>query len=641
MSTKKDFRFKLLACILPFLLLLLLEALLRIVGYGDNLSLFVEDPQHKRFLVLNSKVSLRYFVREWNATTGNMDIFPEKKKKNAVRIFVQGESTATGFPYFNNGSFVRMLTYRLNQSYPDMPWEVVNLSMTALNSYALYDFTDEIIAQNPDAVIINAGHNEYYGALGVGSTGRMGNVSISRIGIAFRKTRMGQLFSKLTSSFSQDAVEIENEQNEQTLMQRMVRNQEIPFGSRMYEMGLAQFEKNLKETLEKYQNAGIQVFLTTAVSNLKDQPPFISVLSPSNPQPELWLETFDTAMRDQDTVRMLQTIHQLHSVDSCYSLSWYVLGGIMYSQKQYDAAKKAYVKAKELDALRFRAPEAINSIMRDLSLKYDHVVLVDVEKAFEERSPNGIIGKSLMLEHLHPNLSGHFIIADALFRSFENEKFAGITGENSATFEELPILKIDSLRGEHTLMLMRERWPFNEPMPPDDENEKSLEQVFAKGLSMRSDSWTGAMHILMEHYTNAEQFDIVVKIAESLILEYPYEYIRYEEIVDLCFHARQFRKGIHYARKAYSLKKMPEIAQRLLFFHLALDEPEEALSCIDALIASDKNTDYSAMKDITQKIIAAKQRLLPDENNQAIKDEIYHYYMSIQIVDAAEKYKTK
>ena len=81
------------------------------------------------------------------------------------------------------------------------------------------------------------------------------------------------------------------------------------------------------------------------------------------------------------------------------------------------------------------------------------------------------------------------------------------------------------------------------------------------------------------------------------------------------------------------------MAHWLLFFHLMLDEPEEALYYIDALIASDKNTDYRAMKDITQKIIASKQRLLPDKNNQAVKNEIYHYYMTIQIADAAEKYK--
>ena len=34
---------------------------------------------------------------------------------------------------------------------------------------------DEVIEHNPDLLLIYAGHNEYYGALGVGSTESIGN----------------------------------------------------------------------------------------------------------------------------------------------------------------------------------------------------------------------------------------------------------------------------------------------------------------------------------------------------------------------------------------------------------------------------------------------------------------------------------
>ena len=41
--------------------------------------------------------------------------------------------------------------------------------MAAINSYTLLDLLDEVIAQSPDAILIYTGHNEYYGAMGVGS----------------------------------------------------------------------------------------------------------------------------------------------------------------------------------------------------------------------------------------------------------------------------------------------------------------------------------------------------------------------------------------------------------------------------------------------------------------------------------------
>jgi len=604
MSTKKDCWFKVIAGILPFLLLLFLEASLRIAGFGNNLSLFIEDPKHPGFLRMNNKVSLRYFLQEKNATKGNIELFPKKKKNGTVRIFVQGESTAVGFPYFHNGAFPRMLAYRLQHSFPETEWELINLSMTALNSYALYDFTDEIIRQRPDAVIINAGHNEYYGALGVGSTGKIGNsVAAGRMGIALRKTKTGQLLSKFISSFSQDANKTDYDQ---TLMKRMVKSQEIPFDSKMYRAGITQFEKNLKGTLEKYHRAGIKVFLTNTVSNLKDLPPFISL-------------------------------------DSCNAMSWYQQGEAMFSQKEYVAAKQAYMIAKEFDALRFRAPEAINEIIRDLSGRYDNVVFVDVENAFEEQSPGGIIGESLMLEHLHPNLHGHFIIADVLFEYLKRDKFSETAREDAATFEnawqELPMTEVDSLTGVYANWLLREGWPFNETIPADDGHEKSLEEAIAGGLAVRTIKWEPAMLQLLQHYITTRQLDKAVKTAEGFILEYPYEHAFYDQLINLCIDAKQYPKGIYYARKAYSLKKTPETARQLVILHLKSDEPEQALPYLDVLIASGGNVNFRPMKDIAQKIIAAKKQLLPDGNNKEVRKEIYQYYRAIQNMEAASKYK--
>ena len=127
------------------------------------------------------------------------------------------------------------------------------------------------------------------------------------------------------------------------------------------------------------------------------------------------------------------------------------------------------MKAKELDALRFRAPEAINGIIRDLSGKYENVVFVDVGTSFEAHSPGGVIGESLMLEHLHPNLFGHFIIADALYHGVQNKIIPGnVTANSAAAFKgawkALPLTEVDSLTGVYANWLLREGWPFNEPI---------------------------------------------------------------------------------------------------------------------------------------------------------------------------------
>lgn len=50
----------------------------------------------------------------------------------------------------------------------------MNTSLVATNSYTIRDMVPEILEQQPDMVIIYSGHNEYYGALGVGSSQSLG-----------------------------------------------------------------------------------------------------------------------------------------------------------------------------------------------------------------------------------------------------------------------------------------------------------------------------------------------------------------------------------------------------------------------------------------------------------------------------------
>jgi len=59
---------------------------------------------------------------------------------------------------------------------------------------------------------------------------------------------------------------------------------------------------------------------------------------------------------------------------------------------QYDLAKIKLNKAKDLDALRFRATEEFKEVLKDICTNR-RVPLAPVDSAFESNSPNGIVGK--------------------------------------------------------------------------------------------------------------------------------------------------------------------------------------------------------------------------------------------------------
>ncbi len=274
---KRLWTFRTIAIVLPFLFLFMLEGGLRLFHYGYDTSVFIQTPDNSDYLVLNPAASKRYFTDQLNATTGNREPFRKTKEPGTLRIFVLGESTTIGYPYFHNGSFHRWLQYRLMRSFPDKKLEIVNLSLTAVNSYTVLGFAREVVRYEPDAVLIYTGHNEYYGALGVGSTNQLGSspALVSSL-LWLRQFRVIQLLTrvvgKLTHLFSSDASKAGK-----TRMELMVAQQEIPYGSPLFDNGIQQFRTNMDKTLDIFHRKGIPVFLSNLVSNLRDQHPFISL----------------------------------------------------------------------------------------------------------------------------------------------------------------------------------------------------------------------------------------------------------------------------------------------------------------------------------------------------------------------------
>ncbi|NJM17041.1 MAG: hypothetical protein HC896_18170 [Bacteroidales bacterium] len=125
---------------------------------------------------------------------GYLQAFKHKKGVDTIRVFVQGGSTAMGFPYMQNGTFDRMLLQKLQYTYPETNFEIINLAITAVNSYTLLEMGKSIVKQQPDAVLIYAGHNEYYGAMGTGSAHNLANIVwLKRMAIKLRGLRTYQL----------------------------------------------------------------------------------------------------------------------------------------------------------------------------------------------------------------------------------------------------------------------------------------------------------------------------------------------------------------------------------------------------------------------------------------------------------------
>jgi lysophospholipase L1-like esterase len=414
---------------IPLLLLLLAEGALRWAGFGVDLPLFVPHPAHPAYLTARPDAVLRFVPT--GVTPPNVTIEPQyflaEKPANGLRIFVQGESSAAGYPYGLGASLAGLLDGRLRRSWPEHQVEVINTAMSAVNSYSMLSYADDIIAQQPDAVLIYAGHNEYVGILGVGAAEPwLGSSTLTRLSLALRPYRLYQAVEQLTTALTPQASDqTAAPQQKRTLMARLAKSQLIALDSELYNAGLAQYQRNLAALLGKYQQAAVPVFLATVASNIADQKPFQSPPLTVTQRQLLAELAGSDASNNANKLAELRAIIQQQQ----HALLAFELGQWLRSQQRFDEAKGYLELARDLDSLRFRAPGDINKIHRQLAADFG-VTLVETEQALAQHSTGGLIGRELMLEHLHPNLPGYFVIADRFYQALASSKLqAGKTGQ--------------------------------------------------------------------------------------------------------------------------------------------------------------------------------------------------------------------
>ena len=552
----------------PVLLLVLAEVGLRVAGYGDDYPLFVPVEGREDYLYQSRDVARRYFAALESIPTSLLDFFPAEKEPGTFRIFVQGGSSAAGFPFYYGGAFSRMLEQRLAQTYPGRRIEVVNTAMAAVNSYTLLDLVPEILAQKPDAILVYAGHNEYYGALGVGSSESFGRLPwIKRGYLRMRRLRTVQalrgLFSWVAGALGGTRP---GEAPNYTMMSQMVGEQQIPLGSTLYRDGLTQFESNLDAIVEAYRARGVPVYLGTLVSNEGDHRPFIG--APNDKAAAAFEQGMDALGRG-DLIAARSAFEVAVRADSLAADPWFALGKIEEQEGNYEAARRAYLAAKDRDALRFRAPEAMNRIIREIAARRGAQV-VDVQQAFADRSPRSIVGENLMTEHLHPNVDGYFAMADAFYDSIVAARLIADQGSivaDTVARREVLLTPVDSLAGMMRIRRLKAAWPF-QPMGVVDRSADTLtprnpvEQI---ALELTSDrvNWLTANNQLLRYYQEQGDFHHALQAALAQLQEFPFIPDPYLHAGSILVRQRRLDEALEYFRNALAIEESA-LAHRMI-----------------------------------------------------------------------------
>lgn len=549
--------------LIPILFFVLLELSLRLFNYGyDNSTWIKITPTHYG---LNPDVAKRYFHSVKNVPESIQDVFAIKKDPNAYRVFVLGGSSAAGYPFMPLGSFSRYIRQRLEENYPNRIIEVVNLSLTAVNSYTIRDLIPDVLEQSPDLILIYAGHNEYYGALGVGSMESLGR---SRGIVNFVLSLNSYKTTLLVRDFLKYIITLlptDKSKQKGTLMARMAQNQRIDLGSEVYHLGIEQFTGNMKDVIKIAKEKNVPLVISTVASNLKDQRPFIS-----------------------------DTKEDVKNADLYYNLA-----NAAYNKGNFKSADSLYRLAKDLDQLRFRAPEEINDLIKNLASQ-NNLPLLDADFELSKLSPNGIIGNNLMTDHLHLTLQGYQDLGKLFYDKLNNvgllpagDPVYDFTIQDSVTRANYYFSELDSTIADFKLKMLKNDWPFT-----IFHKSKNLNTIIklnngvdslAYNFAIGKEEWEKSHRLLAATYMQRGEFDKGKNEIDILIHQYPliveYNSFLAKELIN----RKRYDEALVYLSRGYKLKKDHYFSKWLGIINLHFEKVNLAISFLEESLKYEPN----------------------------------------------------
>lgn len=567
-SGRKKILFTSLLVLLPVLILAMLEMTLRVFHYGPNLDLIVvKEINGQKYYALNPGIGKRYFTKGILAVPELYEeTFAYEKPANGYRIFCLGESTTASFPYELNARWHRLLQDRLATLFPDKTIEVINVGLSAVSSFAVREFAEELTRYQPDLFLVYLGHNEFYGALGLGSTQYFGKSrAVIRFYLWLQKFKTFQLLRNTIVAVTGNPTKAPTTPN-QTLMEQMVRSQYIAFGSADYHHAAQSFRENLIDIIDIAKQNKVGILVSTLTSNLKDHAPFHSLFSEqTTPAAKVQWEKFfqdGQAWENQKAyTQALSAYREAEKIDAMPAKLHFQMGLCYEALQNYAEALAAYQKARDYDALRFRASGEFNEIIRQVCSAVQAPV-VEMERTFAAHSPAGITGFEWISEHLHPNFDGYFLLAKTFAEAMQRNSFVAKASEWNLLLDKTDdaykdfsaVTEFDRAIGAYKIERLTQHWPFSSPVAikvnfADATTATKIRQL-TTAYAQNKISWNDAHYQLADDYATQQQYIRAEKECRAVLKIIPENYYPYFKIGELYLKQEKYLDAENWLKQA-------------------------------------------------------------------------------------------
>lgn len=378
------------------------------VGFDETRPLFVVDRARRERHTSDAR--LGYFCEQR---------FPVAKPADEFRVFCLGGSTVYGRPFAAPTAFPAWLEFSLQAADPQRSWRVVNCGGVSYASYRLAPIMEEVLQYEPDLIIVCTGHNEFledrtYDRLKSTPQLLCSAEQVAEHSYAYNLTRNTIYSSPAPGSrppLNTLPTEVDARLDYRDGLAEYTRDpawrQDV----------IAHFRWNVRRMISMTQVAEIPMILVAPASNLRDCPPFKSLHRSTISEAdrlrwkELWTVAEESYARDMPAA--LAALQEALRIDEQHAGLHYQLGQCYDALGDAEHARQHFSLAKEHDICPLRMLDPMYDALREIASQ-TNTPLVDANRIISEQCRDGIADSSWMLDHVHPSIRGHQLIANAI-----------------------------------------------------------------------------------------------------------------------------------------------------------------------------------------------------------------------------------
>jgi tetratricopeptide (TPR) repeat protein len=426
------------ACLLVVVPLLALEITVRALGWRTaedpflhfgRVQSFFEDVEFEGEPF--KKVKARQLYRERQV------MFSIEKDPGTFRIFCLGGSASAGWPHPAEETYSAYLESALAAAYPNRTIEVHNVSAQAYGAYRVRMILNEIVAYEPDLVIVYSGNNEFLEPRRYATQSHWYDTlpALASYSRAYSLIRGSPLIASWFPSNTLQAQVVGG-----VAFEQWSKIEQVPVPLRtdagQFQKVAEHYEFSITSVLETLDDLGVPAILMTVPSNLRDWHPHVSV--PTDPAKHAGRSQYiagRSALLKGEVAAALEHLSQAVELSPEHASSHFHLGQALEAAGRHAEAYDSFVHARDSDANPFRALSLFNDIVRRVGPNFANVRIADLEKAFRDASGPEAPGFGLMLDYVHPTKKGNLLIAREVFESITR---AGYLGTPVKPFEHVP-----------------------------------------------------------------------------------------------------------------------------------------------------------------------------------------------------------